>query len=143
MTTTADLDVELPRTPTAPAAARIALRSIGEGRLQTDVLADAAVLVTELVTNAYRHGEGAIRLRLSLNPGRLRVEVFDDGQGFEPVRCSEDLGPGGHGLILVGSIATRWGVREGRSHVWCELATPAASPITSRRVADACRAQAV
>jgi len=45
----------------------------------------AELIVSELATNALRHGDGAIEVRLSCDGGDLRVQVHDDGAG-RPVR---------------------------------------------------------
>jgi anti-sigma regulatory factor (Ser/Thr protein kinase) len=41
----------------------------------------AELIVSELVTNAIRHGDGPIQVRLSYAVGDLSVEVHDDGAG--------------------------------------------------------------
>src|SRR5712691_1113935 len=41
----------------------------------------AELIVSELVTNAIRHGDGPIQVRISYDGGDLRVEVHDDGAG--------------------------------------------------------------
>jgi anti-sigma regulatory factor (Ser/Thr protein kinase) len=117
----AGLDVELERTRWAPATARAALRGFCAGRVDGQLLTDAELLASELITNALRHGDGQITLRGSLNHGQLLVEVIDDGGGFErqPRRDVDQVG--GFGLGLVEDIATRWGVHEGSTHVWFEL----------------------
>jgi hypothetical protein len=54
--------------------------------------------------------------------GVVRGEVIDRGGGFE--RELRTHGPDdvtGRGLLLVESIASRWGVHEGTTHVWFEL----------------------
>jgi len=46
-------------------------------------VAKARLMVSELVTNAVRHGHGTITLRADLCQDRLRVEVADEGPGFQ------------------------------------------------------------
>lgn len=123
MTNAIDLDVELPRTTAAPRAARRALCGAADGRYDAAVLADAELLVSELVTNAVLHGVGAIRLRLRLCAQTLLVEVLDDGAGFDWVLTPDSCAAGGRGLGIIDRVATRWGVRAGSSHVWFELST--------------------
>lgn len=87
---------------------------------------DALLIITELVTNALRHGAGVPRLRLSVEEGHIRVEVSDDSPVL-PVRRAP--GPdGGWGLALLDRLSPAWGVtRDGRGKVvWCAL--PAAAP---------------
>jgi two-component sensor histidine kinase len=75
-----------------------------------------ALIVSELVTNAIRHGEGQVRLGVSRDSSHLHVQVRDDGPG-RPVRrpvTTDD--ESGHGLELVDGLlrehdGTR-GVRE-------------------------------
>jgi anti-sigma regulatory factor (Ser/Thr protein kinase) len=80
------------------------------------------LLVSELVTNAVVHGQGTITLRATDADGRLLVEVIDQGSGFErKIRARDFDEIGGHGLGIVDSQASRWGVHEGTTHVWFEL----------------------
>jgi anti-sigma regulatory factor (Ser/Thr protein kinase) len=117
------LDVELPSTSAAPAAARGALDEIAHA-VSADRMRDLRLLVSELVTNAVRHAEGAaVRLIVSLRRGVLRVEVHDPGRGFELKAPPQDpLRASGWGLVLVEELADRWGV-DGtpRTRVWFEM----------------------
>jgi anti-sigma regulatory factor (Ser/Thr protein kinase) len=92
----------------------------------------AALLVTELVTNAVCHGRGgSVDLRL-LGPGddvpaTLRIEVGDEEP--LPPRRRPDVRPedeSGRGLMLLAYCARAWGVRprpRGKA-VWFELTLP-------------------
>lgn len=88
---------------------------------------DAVLLVTsELVTNAVRYGGGDVELRVIVEPGRVRLEVLDDGHASlaAPDIVPPPDSPGGRGLHLVRTIAQRWGSgfdHEGRTMVWAEL----------------------
>jgi two-component sensor histidine kinase len=84
-----------------------------------------SLLISELVTNALEHGghHGTpLELHASWND-TVRVVVIDDGGGFIPAPRTQPLEePGGYGLVLVGSLADRWGVEnDGRTTVWFEL----------------------
>ncbi|RMI46235.1 ATP-binding protein [Streptomyces triticirhizae] len=70
-------------------------------------LADALLLaVSELVTNALRHGGGGFALRLTATPEAVAVEV-DDGEPRPPHARSPDvLRGGGFGWPLVLSLAS-------------------------------------
>lgn len=118
-----------PADPGAVRAARTAVRD----RLAAwnlDGLADiAALLVSELVTNALRHATGPIGVRL-VRPeaidGVLLVEVSDPlpDPPRERVAALED--ESGRGLQLVAYAARRWGTRPGATGktVWFELSVP-------------------
>jgi anti-sigma regulatory factor (Ser/Thr protein kinase) len=114
--------VRLPRDPRCGAIARRELEKHAGKALRPLALADAKTVLVELVNNAYRHGEGAIELRLRLLSDRLRIDVIDEGGGG-PIRIKDRLIPGlgGYGLRLVDSLAVRWGAGESRSHVWAEV----------------------
>jgi anti-sigma regulatory factor (Ser/Thr protein kinase) len=86
----------------------------------------AATVATELVTNAVRHAQGAVRLRLHHTGGRLIVDVADTDQRlprrFEPAPDEERH----RGLFMVDAFSRRWGTRptpDGKV-VWAELAVP-------------------
>lgn len=126
------MELELPRERTSPGRARSELREVIRGRRSENDAATATLLVSELVTNAVLHaGEGpggSVGLRITTYADRLRVEVRDSGPGFD----LDQLPPrpratGGHGLIVVDGLASRWGTdraqADGRSRfcVWFEL----------------------
>ncbi|HEY5833901.1 SpoIIE family protein phosphatase [Streptomyces sp.] len=81
------------------------------------------LLVSELVTNALRHGYGDIRLRLLLDR-TLVCEVWDNALMPPRRRRARDTDEGGRGLQLVAMLSQSWGSR--RTHrgkaVWFELA---------------------
>lgn len=86
-----------------------------------------ALLTSELVTNAVSHagmaGGQVILVRLS-DGDRLRVEVLDEGPGFQrPNRWLDTEASSGWGLQLVERLAAAWGVEteNGRNLVWFEL----------------------
>ncbi|EFL39329.1 membrane protein [Streptomyces griseoflavus Tu4000] len=85
------------------------------------------LLVSELVTNALRYGEGEIRLRLLLDR-TLVCEVWDSGLVQPRRRRARDTDEGGRGLQLVGLLSAAWGSRRtprGKT-VWFELPLPGA-----------------
>lgn len=72
------------------------------------------LVVTELVTNAYKHvGTGQIVVRVfeDERDGLVVVEVWDEGEGM-PVVKDEDCGAvDGRGLLLITQLAHDWGTR--------------------------------
>ncbi|MFF4981768.1 SpoIIE family protein phosphatase [Streptomyces sp. NPDC001046] len=87
------------------------------------------LLVSELVTNALRYGEGEIRLRLLLDR-TLVCEVWDAGLVQPRRRRARDTDEGGRGLQLVGLLSAAWGSRRtprGKT-VWFELPLPDGGP---------------
>ena len=111
-------DWTLPPEPRSVARARELARE-QLAAWQLDALGDTAeLLVSELVTNALRYGEGDIRLRLMLDR-TLVCEVWDAGQVQPRSRRAHDTDEGGRGLQLVDLLSSGWGsrrtpTREGR-----------------------------
>ncbi len=117
------LDVDLHRDAKAPARARRAVERVGDA-IDPDLQPDVLLLVSELVTNSVKYGDdGDLKLQIEARgPRKLRVEVIDQGGGFVPQARDRPVGePGGWGLHLVESLADRWGVYEGSTHVWFEI----------------------
>jgi anti-sigma regulatory factor (Ser/Thr protein kinase) len=89
---------------------------------------DAALLVTELVSNVVDHvgGEASFTLQLELSDQWLRIGVID-GSSIRPVvrELSMD-NPRGRGMRMVQTIADRWGSDEHLEgkRVWFELRSP-------------------
>lgn len=88
-----------------------------------DLVDVTELLVSELVTNALRHGTGDMRVRL-LRERTLVCEVWDAALAQPRQRRAHATDEGGRGLQLVGMLAERWGSRRtpyGKT-VWFELA---------------------
>ncbi|MFF1649797.1 SpoIIE family protein phosphatase [Streptomyces sp. NPDC058240] len=122
-------DWRLPREPRSVGRAR----ELARGRLLAwgldDLVDTTELLVSELVTNALRYGEGEIRLRL-LRDRTLVCEVWDAGLVQPRRRRARDTDEGGRGLQLVGLLSVAWGSRRtprGKT-VWFELALPDGEP---------------
>lgn len=125
MTGRGRLELKLPPTPSSVAEARArVLDAVGQ-ELEDDDRDTLRLLISELVTNAIRHGssERPVELRAHWDD-ELRVEVVDHGDGFRPrPRAGQTEDPGGFGLYLVGRLADRWGVETGdATRVWFVLA---------------------
>ena len=119
--------------PSSVPAARQAAEG-ARGVLGSSACERVCLLVSELVANAVRHGSRSpgdtVRMRIWTSSGTIRVAVRDRGKGSKrPVR-SESSDVGGWGLLLVESLADRWGTDRGRvTEVWFEIDTKS-SPAT-------------
>lgn len=97
----------------APATARRFVTDHA-AHLSIDLVRDAELLVSEIVTNAIRHGRPTVTLRLRLDPPGIGVSVHDHGDiaampiGDTPIPDVEQ--PGGRGLLIVRTVASEWGV---------------------------------
>ncbi|MGW7438533.1 SpoIIE family protein phosphatase [Streptomyces sp. NPDC054849] len=114
---------ELPAEPTAAAQAR-ALTEATLTRWGLEEMAfSAELVVSELVTNAYRYGGGTpVTLRL-IRDRSLICEVSDSSSTAPHLRRARTTDEGGRGLFLVAQLTERWGTRytrEGKT-VWTEF----------------------
>ncbi|MEU8030909.1 SpoIIE family protein phosphatase [Streptomyces sp. NPDC049099] len=118
-------DWTLPREPRSVGRAREYARAQLVSWDLEPLVDTAELLVSELVTNALRYGEGDIRLRLLLDR-TLVCEVWDSGLVQPRRRRARDTDEGGRGLQLVGLLSAAWGSRRtprGKT-VWFELPLP-------------------
>ncbi len=114
---------ELPADATAPGQARWHLRQLLSG---TEEAIDAELVVTELITNAWRHGRGPIRLHADIRSDGLLLRVCSASDDEPTVRVDSDSGAddsGGRGLLLIEELTTAWGFeREGEQLcVWAQI----------------------
>lgn len=122
------LEADLAGGPRAAARARRLIESELTGRLDQSMLADVALLTTELIANGVRHGGGGpgryLRLLLKGTRLGLHVEVTNADRTLAAIapRAPDLAGGGGIGLQLVQRLASRWGVRDAQpSAVWFEM----------------------
>ncbi|MCW2957766.1 MAG: ATP-binding protein, partial [Solirubrobacterales bacterium] len=144
-------DIRLPALGSGVRKARNLVDALGLA-LPADARDDLRLLISEVMTNAIRHGSTgqhearpAIRVRVGLEDVRVRVEIHDRGPGFEPA----PRGPGaeldsGWGVHFVDQLADRWGT--GREDddwvVWFEVRLPRRPDVSAamsydQRAADA------
>ena len=112
----------LPPRPESVGAARHALGDVLTG-LDERTQDGVKVIVSELVTNAIKHGpDEPITLRIWRDGEAIRGEIQDEGNGkVEIWRENERGSRGGYGLPIVDAMSDRWGVYDGNTTVWFEL----------------------
>ena len=135
--------VRLTALPSAVPWARRVLRHMLH-EWQVDSMTDpAALLVSELVTNAVEASAGdagrahgqlpMIGLAIRLTAASLVLEVWD-ASPLRPVPQKADTaGDRGRGLLLIDALADSWGHRaaDGGKIVWCAVAIQSVSASTS------------
>lgn len=114
------------RSSQLPIGVRIDAKAIDGARFDAEIEGAAYFLVSEALTNVVKHAAATeAGVRIGRDNGHLRVEIWDDGSGFDPARSSgsgiaglrdrlEALGgslrveprPGG-GSLLVGRVPAR------------------------------------
>lgn len=115
------LELELRREPYASRSARDAAADVLVDLCDLRQASDVLTVISELVTNAVRHTAGGCTLRLLLDGDQVVVEVCDSDTRAPQV--SRGAGELGHGLGVVQSLATRWGIDrtpDGKC-VWAEM----------------------
>ncbi|MFI9213860.1 SpoIIE family protein phosphatase [Streptomyces sp. NPDC053253] len=113
------------------AAARAFVRDTLQGWGHSELVDDAVVLTSELVTNAVIHAGTSAEVLCLRTEDSIRVEVADRYPEREiPVQSGRTLGnpdrENGRGLLLCAALAHRWGVDYSptRKHVWFHLDLP-------------------
>ncbi|WP_051947837.1 SpoIIE family protein phosphatase [Streptomyces scabiei] len=130
---------ELPSDPAVVAEAR----RLARDRLTAWAVEDASfvteLVVSELVTNAIRHADGPIQLRL-IKDRTLTCEVSDGSTISPHLRRARLNDEGGRGLLLVAQLTERWGTRytaAGKT-IWAEqLIDPVGTQRADRQPASA------
>jgi anti-sigma regulatory factor (Ser/Thr protein kinase) len=69
---------------------------------------DAALVLSELVTNAVVHAGGAVRIAVTPDGDHVRIEVHDH-ESEQPNLRAYSANPGGLGLHIVDQLSERWG----------------------------------
>lgn len=117
--------------PTAPALARQAIAAALPGPDQADLRDTAALLVSELVTNAVVHAASAIELDIEVTDDAVTVRVCDADTGPLVLGArGTELDEGGRGFLLIDRLAQAWGTEHhaGRKTVWFRLGAPPTPP---------------
>jgi len=115
----------LPPTPESATVARWLVIDLLRDTVEIDTQDTAALLTTELVSNAIRHTRDELVLTVRLAAGRLRVGVADSSHRRPQLVQVGKRDTSGRGLHLVEVLADRWGVdpdeRGLGKTVWFEL----------------------
>jgi anti-sigma regulatory factor (Ser/Thr protein kinase) len=106
------------------------------------VVFDAALVVSELLSNAIRHARplagSNLRLAWALTDGAVEIAVTDGGAATRPMTAQATVSSlGGRGLDIVDYLARSWGVRTDATGltVWAVMAAPAGQPEPRRPAA--------
>ncbi len=104
--------------------------------LPAEVSECAALLTSELVTNAVLHASTPLSVTLHVLPGRIRVDVADQSPVVPAVKEYGPEASTGRGLTLFNTLASEWGVHSvpGGKIVWFEL--PVDLPVASGEWSD-------
>ncbi|MEJ8636031.1 ATP-binding protein [Streptomyces sp. NPDC006475] len=123
----------VPHGPAGVGAARHRMQEqLRRSGVSESVVDDAVLILSELLSNACRHGrplgrteigDGDIRAEWRVDQaGRLTVEVTDGGGPTRPVPSTPSVtARGGRGLNIITALAQEWGVRDsagGEVTVW-------------------------
>jgi anti-sigma regulatory factor (Ser/Thr protein kinase) len=121
--------LDLPPEPRSASRARELVREHLAPVAPADAVDVAALLTTELVTNAVLHARTTIALVIEVEPGRIIVRVGDESDAVPARRNYASDAATGRGLALVDQLATAWGVDESSrgKEVWAEIAFAAGS----------------
>ncbi|MET8247211.1 ATP-binding protein [Streptomyces sp. NPDC005202] len=128
-----DIEWRLPRHARSAGRARTLLREQATSwKLPDEVTETAVLLISELMTNAYRHAKVSpgreIRACCVLEADRLRISVTDANDTLPMPRQASPDDESGRGLTLVAALAREWGAEPRPAGigkpVWFELRTP-------------------
>lgn len=130
MTTSSVLQLPFAASSASVARRRLVSDLVAAGIYESAV-ADAAVVVSELFSNALRHARplpgATIRVAWHLSAGSVRISVKDGGGLTLPELGELDQSTtGGRGLRIVARLSRHWGTRcddEGTT-VWAEVPCP-------------------
>lgn len=117
----------LPVPVSVPTARHVVVELLRAWQVPHD-LDDAALLITELVSNVIDHvaGEATLTIQVESSGNWLRLGVVDGSAVLPVVQELDDDRPRGRGLRMLQLIAVRWGSEEvrGGKRVWFELGSP-------------------
>ncbi len=122
----AALSLSLERARSTPASARSALRHALIGGPLDQYVDDVLLAASELITNAVTYTEGGceVTARWSTEQPWVRIEVADFDHTIPDLPAPPTASSiGGHGLLIVTSLAKRWGIQhtETGKNIWFEM----------------------
>jgi anti-sigma regulatory factor (Ser/Thr protein kinase) len=114
-----------PATPRAVGAARRTVEVLPLA-VTSQQLDELRLLISEVVTNAVLHGgvdvDEVVEMRATITAGAVRVEVRDQGHGFDPHPRPEPRAVGGLGMVVLDRMSRSWGIeRDPEFAVWFEV----------------------
>lgn len=117
------LDTTYAAEPVSVREARADLRSVLAHAVGSTTLEIVELLTTELVMNCVEHADTKATVSAEIHRDKVRVAVSDDGPRMPERRGSADDQESGRGLLIVDSLAQRWGVDQTGSGktVWFEV----------------------
>ncbi|WP_410658441.1 ATP-binding protein [Amycolatopsis sp. lyj-112] len=121
------VSLPLPVDVTAPAVARQAVRATLASLGLDDLAIDDVLLATsELVTNAFEHGESPDKLEVEYGDDRLTLRVFDSGTDRPRLKEPAPMAARSRGLQLVHALSEDWGheLCVGGKYVWAVFSLP-------------------
>lgn len=118
------IHLPLPNGPESARLARAAVRDALADWDRAEPLDDLMIVVSELVTNAFRYGSAPFILHLTLEDNHLIVGVQDGEPTALPIpRDAADCEPSGRGLRLISAMTTHWGWNRASDQkvVWAQV----------------------
>ncbi|MFD3498612.1 ATP-binding protein [Streptomyces sp. NPDC058678] len=139
----------VPHGPAGVGKARHRMRiQLRRGGVSETVIDDAVLILSELLSNACKHGrplalagDGDVRAAWRVDAGgRLTVEVTDGGGPTRPAPATPSVtAHGGRGLNIITALADDWGVRDdtrGEITVWVVVHSDVHDPDAGHRRDD-------
>ena len=105
-----------------PRARRFAAGALS-GRFSAELVDDAVLVMSELVTNAFLHGKSPVVVQISASDDVVRLEVADASRSAPMRGLADSNAMTGRGVGLIETLSARWGVApeaHGKT-VWCEI----------------------
>lgn len=115
--------LELPDDVLSVGEARAVVRDLLELWGYRDLVDDAELVVSELVTNVVVHADSGCAVIVNRGEGGVRIEVQDQGSGWPDLQAPNASAEAGRGLMIVSALSTAWGIQaaDRSKSVWVEL----------------------